>query len=101
MKTTLKDLKKQWQEVTLLKMFEIEVIRKDTGETDHVIFEISLQKNTLVAQHEALTEKQERSKKIAFKKVVLDPYFSLDENLQELFEECQTALIDSEFFELV
>tara|TARA_R110000868_G_scaffold96843_4_gene266314 strand:- start:93 stop:398 length:306 start_codon:yes stop_codon:yes gene_type:complete len=101
MKTTLKDLKKQWQEVTKMPLFEIEVKRKDTGETDYIIFDISLQKNTFVAQHEALTEKQERSKKIAYVKQVLDPFYSLDENLTELYNECITALIDSEFFELV
>ena len=71
-----------------------------TKETDYIIFDISIRKHTLYAIHEPLTTKQAKSKKIAFVKVALDNCFSLDENLQSLYDECVTAILDSEFFTL-
>jgi hypothetical protein len=52
-----------------------------------------------VAQHESLSTEQEQSDKIAFVSIDIDPDFSIDENLQELYSECNTAIIDSEFFD--
>ena len=95
----MKNLKKQFNEISLMKIFEIEVLNKN-GETDHIIFDISLKKNSLIAQHEALTRREERSKKIAFKKLALDNSFSLDEHLQELHEICTEAIMESDFFKL-
>lgn len=96
----MKELKKAFENITLMKLFEIEVINKKTKKSEYITFDISLQKNTLIAQHVALTVKEEKSKKIAFKKHVLDTCFSIDENLQELYDECQTAILDSEFYTL-
>jgi len=80
-------------------VFEIEV--KRNGEQDWVLFDISIWENTLRAEHGALTEAEEKSDKIAFKSVDIDPDFSLDWHLQELLEECQAALMESEFVEVV
>ena len=100
MNANVKNLVSEFNNSHLLKMFEIEVIDNRTNETEYIIFNISIEKNTLYATHEALTTKQEKSKKIAFVKVVLDNCFSLDENLQSLYDECITAILDSEFFTL-
>jgi hypothetical protein len=100
MNANVKNLVSEFNNSDLLKMFEIEVINNRTHETDYIIFNISIEKNTLYATHESLTTKQEKSKKIAFVKVVLDNCFSLDENLQSLYDECITAILDSEFFTL-
>jgi len=80
-------------------VFEIEVIRD--GEMDWIMFDISIWDNTLRAEHVALTEAEEKSDKIAFKSVGIDPDFSLDWHLQQLLEECQTAIMDSDFVEMV
>lgn len=98
---TLKTLKENFNNITNLHIFEIEVINKKTQENEYIIFDIELQKNTLFASHESLNSKQEKSKKISFVKVVLNDCFSLDENLQELYEECINAILESEFFELI
>jgi hypothetical protein len=90
----------EWESITKMKLFEIEVIDKRTNETDYIIFDIFINGRSFIAQHESLSTKQEKSKKIAFCKVVIDLDFSLDQNLQELYSECQEAIIDSEFFEL-
>lgn len=96
----LTDIKKQFQESNLLPIFETEVKHKDTGAEDYVIFDISIQGRSFIAQHVSLTRKEEKSKKIAFKKIVIDTNFSLDENLQELFNICQDAIIESDFYTL-
>ncbi len=80
-------------------VFEIEVTRD--GEMDWIMFDISIWDNTLRAEHVALTEAEEKSDKIAFKSVDIDPDFSLDWHLEGLLEKCQTAIIESEFVELI
>ena len=80
-------------------VFEIEVIID--GELDWILFDISIWENTLRAEHEALTEAEEKGDKIAFKSVDIDPDFSLDSHLQQLLEECQAAIMDSDFVEMV
>ena len=80
-------------------VFEIEVTKN--GKQDYILFHISIWKNTLRAEHEALTEAEKKSNKIAFKSVDIDPDFNLQWHLEGLMEECQTALMESEFVELV
>lgn len=96
----INELKEQFNNLQLIRVFEIEVLNNETGEQDWVLFNISLRKNTLVAQHIGLSAKEDRSNKIAFKKVALDKYFSLDEHLQTLHEECINGIIDGDLFEL-
>lgn len=96
----LKQLREEWNASTLMKIFEIEVIDKRTNEKDYIIFDIEIEGNKFKATHIPLTEAEETSNKIAFKTVNIDSDFSLDENLQELFEECTTAIMDSDFYTL-
>lgn len=99
--TTIASLKQDFENIAKLRMFEIEVLNKKTQETDYIIFNIDLIKNTLVATHEALTKKQEKSKKVAYVSLPLDKYFSIDENLSNLLDECNLAILNSDFFELI
>ena len=96
----LSEFKQQWENITVLKIFEIEVLDKRTGENDCMVFDVSIRGRSFIAEHVALTEKQEKSKFIAFQKWIIDLDFSIDQNLQELFEKCQTAIIDSDFYQL-
>ena len=93
-------IKKQWDEVTKARTFEVPVIDKRTNKSDYVVFDIFIAGKSFIAQHVGLTAKQERSKKIACTKVVIDPDFSLDGNLQELYSACLDAIMDSDFYEL-
>ena len=83
-----------------MSVFEIEVIDKRTKETDYIIFDVFVLNSFFIAQHVSLTAREERSKKIAFKRTKIDADFSIDENLQELYSVCIDAIIDSEFYEL-
>ncbi len=100
MNRNVKNLISEFNSLNLFKMFEIEVINKSTKEIEYIIFDISIEKNSLYATHVPLTTKQVKSKKIAFVKTDLDSYFSLDINLQTLHDACIEAILDSEFFEL-
>lgn len=96
----LTEFKQEWDNITLLKCFEVPVLDNRTNEATFIVFDIQIVGRSFVAQFEALTEKQNKSKKIACIKRVIDLDFSLDNNLQELHEDCTTAIIDSDFFTL-
>lgn len=98
----MEKIKQEFQEMIesgIMPMFEIEVNRN--GKQDWILFHIRIWKGTLRAEHEPLTEAEEKSDKIAFKSVDIDPNFSLQWNLEGLMEECQNAILESEFVELV
>lgn len=100
MRTTIKELKQQFADIDKLKCFEIPVIDIRTGEDDYILCDISIIKNSIVAQYVPLNKKQERSKFIASSKIKLDTCFSIDEHLQELHTECIEAILSSEFYQL-
>jgi hypothetical protein len=92
-------IKDEFNSLTLDRIFELPVINK-TGEIDYIIFNIEIVGNEFRAYHEPLTIEQEASEKIAFCSIEIDPDFSLDEHLTELYGECQQAILESDFFEL-
>lgn len=95
-----KTIREQFESMNTLPLFEIAVTDLRTQEDEYIIFDISIQDNKFIAQHIALNQEQEDSNKIAFCSVDIDTYFSLDENLQELYDECIQSIIDSTFYEL-
>jgi len=100
MKNKIKQMQAELANCGKLPLFEIKVYNKRTGYKNYIIFDVSFQGNSLVAQRTALNKKEANSKKIATTKIVVDSDFSLDENLQELYSACITDIIDSEFYEL-
>lgn len=97
----MKNIKKEFQKCDKIKIFEIEVVEKETNATDFILFDISIKGNKFIAQHIALTKEQENSNKIAFVSVEIDDVFSLDEHLQNLYELCVEAILNSEFYDLL
>ena len=97
---TLKEFTEEFNAITLMKIFEIEVIRKDNGEKDWIIFDVSIYDEVMEATHIALTEQQSKSNKIAFEQVEIDTMFGIDTHLQELYDACIIAICDSDYFEL-
>jgi hypothetical protein len=84
-----------------MKVFEIEVLNKETRDLDYILFDIGIKDNCLIALHEALTIEQRKSDKIAFKSVEIDLDFSLDEHLQDLYGACINAILNSDFYEYI
>lgn len=95
-----KTITEQFESMNTLPLFEIAVVDKRTQTDEYIIFDISIQENKVIAQHVALNKKEEISDKIAFCSVNIDMFFSLDENLQELYDECIDAINNSTFYEL-
>lgn len=94
-----KNIKAEFDSLKLERIFEEKVVVKATGEIDYIIFDIEIVGDEFRAYHESLNEAEKESEKIAFCSVEIDPDFSLDKNLTELYAECQQAILDSEFFE--
>ncbi len=98
----MKNIIKEWEKCNKIKVFEFEVTNKRTREKDWVTFDVVLdvEKGQLKAQHEALNQVEADSEYIACKVCNIDPDFSLDENLQELYSICEDAISQSEFFKI-
>lgn len=96
----MKTITEQFESMDKLPMFEIAVTDLRTQTDEYIIFYISLEDSKIIAQHEPLNKKEELSDKIAFCSIDMDAFFSLDENLQELYSECINAIICSDFYEL-
>lgn len=95
-----KTIQEQFESMNTLPLFEIVVVDKRTQEQEYIIFNISLEGSKFIAQHEALNQEQEDSNKIAFCSVSASNWLTLDENLQELYDECIEAINNSSFYEL-
>lgn len=95
-----KTIREQFESMNKLPLFEIAVVDKRTQTDEYIIFNISLEGSKFIAQHIALNQEQEDSDKIAYCSVKIDSFFTLDENLQELYDECINAIICSDFYEL-
>lgn len=96
----INSLLEEWEECDKIKVFEMPVIDKRTGSEEYITFDIAIDNDQFVAQHEALNAEQAASNLIASVQIDIDYDFSLDENLQALHEACTYAIMDSEFFEL-
>jgi hypothetical protein len=96
----LKAFKEEFDNINLEKMYEIEVIDNRTNKEDYLIFDIELIEDKLIATHQPTTHEEEKSNKIATVEINLDKFFSLDEHLQELYDECINKIINSDFYTL-
>lgn len=88
----------EWAACDKIKIFEFAVIDKRTGEKSHITFDINIKDGLFIAQHEPLNDAQAKSGFVASVRCGIDPDFTLDENLQELYDACQNAIAESEFF---
>lgn len=93
-------IRSQMEACTLMKLFEIPVVDTRTQRATYIIFDIELKGDTFVASHESLNKQQEESKFISAVTLQVDPDFSLDENLQSLYDACIDAILSSDFFTL-
>jgi hypothetical protein len=94
------NLLKEWLDCDRIKVFEVAVTDRRDGSRDYLTFDIDIVDNQFVAQHEPLNKEQRDSEFVAAVKIAVDPDFSLDENLQELYDLCIDAINSSEFFTL-
>lgn len=94
-------LKAELETCGLMPIIETEVINLKTGEKDWINCEVFFRGNSLIAQREAVSTKERKSKFIANNRVLVDDCFSLDEHLQQISEEITNSLIEGDLFDLV
>lgn len=96
----METIKEQFNKLNKLRLFEIEVIDKRTKEKDYIIFNIEIDKNAFFVYHVALNEEEEKSIKVPHFFRLIEEDETLDKHLQELYEDCISLIIDSEFYKL-
>lgn len=94
------EFQNKWNELKMYKAFEIQVTDLSTGSDEYLLFGIELKDDKFTAKHVSLTWAQKGSQKISFVSIDIDYDFSIDENLQSLYEKCIDAVIMSDFYEL-
>lgn len=80
-------------------LFEIQVITYD-GIREYITCNISVIRNSLVAQRSAVSTKEEKSKFIASNRIAIDHCFSLDEHLQDLHDAIINDIICGDLYQL-
>ena len=98
----MKKLLKEWNDLTLLRIFEIQVVNVETREDDYIIFDIKLDPNhkVLYAEHIGLSTEQEQSEYVATTSVDIDEDFSLTHHLNELYDACVCGIVGGDLWEL-
>jgi hypothetical protein len=94
-------LLQDWDNITAIKIFEIEVFNKLSQDIDYIIFDIFIENDCLNAYHESMTIDELESDKISFVSIDIDYDFSINENLVYLYNACTDKIISSDFYELI
>jgi len=82
-----------------LQLFEIEVLNTK-GETEYVTCDIFFKGNSILANRDAVSTKEQRSKYIATSRIVCDSAYTLDQHLQFLHDEILNDIINGDLYEL-
>jgi len=87
---TKQELIAEWENVTLIKIFEMPVKNLATGENDWIVWNISNDENGMIASP---------SESLTTETVEWDECFGLDSHLETLHEQCYMAICESEEWE--
>lgn len=90
--SAMAELAQEWNNITLMKFFEITVLNKETHEIEHLLYKIHLDRknHTLWCNGVAKLIEEE-----------LDSNYSLDNHLEELLAACYTDITDTAKYDLV
>jgi len=80
-------------------LFEIEVTDAN-GEQDFIVCEVYFKDDSIIAEREAVNNKEWESRYVACDKLIVDECFSLDEHLQELHAMVIDSINEGELFTL-
>ena len=94
-------LLQDWNNITAIKIFEIEVFNKLSQDIDFIIFDIFIENDCLIAYHESMTIDDLQSDKISFVSMEIDYNLSINENLVYLYSDCTNKILHSDFYELI
>ena len=83
----------------LMPIFEILVKDIKTGEDEYILCDIYAAGRSMIARRDSVSERERRSKKIAFTRIPLDSYFDLQSHLESLHDAVLTDIIDGGIYE--
>ena len=89
---SVKDLIVEWDEVTKIKIFEVEVMNIDIQESEYIVFNISSSDKGLIATPSEYLSDDDIL-------VEWDDAFTLDSHIQTLRDECSDAIMNSDKWE--
>ena len=95
-----KQLQQELEGSSAMPYFEIAVTREGNPDWIGIDCEVFFKDNSLVAQRVGVSTKEENSKYIAQNSVVVDNVLTLDEHLQELYEEVINSIIEGDLYTL-
>jgi hypothetical protein len=95
-----KKLERELNNCGRMPIFEIEVIRNDNGQKDWVLCDVFVRRNSIVAQRDAVSKREERSKFIAQTCLAIDSAFGLDDHLQDLYSAVMQSIVDGDLYDL-
>jgi len=93
----VKKLQEELNNSNGIPMFEIGVV-DNSDTTDFVTCDISFKGNSIIAQRDAVSTKEEKSKYIAQTSIVCDSVFSLDEHLAELYGAVVDDIVNGDLY---
>jgi hypothetical protein len=85
---TKQELITAWENVSLIKIFEMPVMNKETGEKDWIVWDIFNDETGLIATPS--------DSDLSTETVEWDEYFSLDAHLEFIHENCCMAICESD-----
>ena len=91
---TVESLKAEFDNLTLITIFEMPVTNLETGEEDWITWDIEQHRSG-----KGLTARASEDLLEDYVFVKWDDCFSLDEHLQELYEKCYTAVCEDDFWD--
>jgi hypothetical protein len=95
-----KQLQAELEDSGCAPIFEIEVIDSE-GFNEYIQCEVFFKGNSLVAQRDAVSTKEQASKFIASTRILTDSAFSLDAHLGEILEAAQEDILQGDLYTLV
>jgi len=93
------NIKDQFDNVSKMKMFEIEVLNND-NEKEYIICKIKLLNNKLIAERNPVSTEEEYSDNIATTEIEIDEFFTLDENLNMLYDKIIEDINNGDLYEI-
>ena len=84
----MKTIAEQFEQIEKMRVFEIEVTNKNTGENEYLIFYISIDNGVMWAVGEF----------VAY--IEVDNDFSLDKHLNYLYDEVMQQIINSDLYDI-
>ena len=96
MNKTIEEFKKEWDNVTKIKIFEIEVFNEIIKEKDYLLYKIRLKTIDDILYFTSWSIDGND-----YIKSEIDLDFSLDENLQAFYDECLNDILESDDYNLI